>query len=417
MNAEHYATEIVRKLNRHGHIAYFAGGWVRDHLLGHPSSDIDIATDAPPQVILDLFPHTILVGIAFGVIIVVIDGHQFEVTTFRKDVDYSGGRRPKQIEASCPQGDASRRDFTINGMFYDPIEKCIHDFVGGAIDLKKGIIRTIGIPDERFVEDRLRMIRAVRFACRFSFYIDVETEEGIIANADTLFPPVAMERVWQELNKMAEGPKFDKALVELHRLALLPVIFPDLQHVHLNDIKKRVKDFSFYPESSPTILYIRPLFPGFPLESLLDIARMLRVSTVDLNLLRLADLCKRLVDNESDVSSCEWVNFYANRNATMIYTVDAAGRINREALLQRHRLREQALEGHIERAISKHPLVTAARLHTAGILPGKLMGTLLKEAERIAIINDMHEPEGVMVKLLESPLWPKLHGSSSQQEV
>ncbi len=122
MEAQKYATEVVKKLKKAGYIAYFAGGWVSDYLLKHPSSDIDIATDAPTQIILDLFPQTILVGLSFGVVIVIIDGHQFEVASFRKDISYSDGRKPEQIEFSTPQEDANRRDFTINGMFYDPID-------------------------------------------------------------------------------------------------------------------------------------------------------------------------------------------------------------------------------------------------------------------------------------------------------
>ena len=174
-----HAKSIVAKLSRAGYTAYFAGGWVRDYVMGHPSEDIDIATNAAPAEIMDLFPHTILVGLAFGVVIVVIEGHQFEVATFRKDLQYIDGRHPQGIEMSTPREDALRRDFTINGMFYDPLEEVIHDFVHGQEDIRLGIIRTIGNPHERFFEDRLRMLRAFRFSSRFSFSIDPETQEAI----------------------------------------------------------------------------------------------------------------------------------------------------------------------------------------------------------------------------------------------
>ena len=190
------ATAIVRKLVAAGYTAYFAGGWVRDYLMGHPSEDIDIATDAPPEKIIDLFPKTLLVGVAFGVVVVIVDGHQFEVATFRRDIDYADGRKPSKIELSTAEEDAFRRDFTINGMFYDPLEDVFHDFVKGKEDIQHGVIRAIGNADERFVEDRLRMIRAVRFAARFAFNISSETQSAIEANADTLFPAVAMERIW-----------------------------------------------------------------------------------------------------------------------------------------------------------------------------------------------------------------------------
>ena len=138
MDAQAHATEIVKKLNKAGYIAYFAGGWVRDHVMKHPSSDIDIATNAPPEKILDLFPRTILVGLAFGVVIVSVNGHQFEVSTFRKDIGYADGRKPLKIELATPQEDAQRRDFTINGMFYDPQEETIYDYVHGVEDIKRG---------------------------------------------------------------------------------------------------------------------------------------------------------------------------------------------------------------------------------------------------------------------------------------
>lgn len=407
MNSQFYATEIVKKLRLHGYVAYFAGGWVRDFLLKHPSTDIDIATDAPPQVILDLFPHTILVGLAFGVIIVVIEGHQFEVATFRKDIGYLNGRKPQKIEMSTPQEDASRRDFTINGMFYDPIEEVVYDFVGGTADLHKGIIRTIGNPDERFIEDRLRMIRAIRFACRFSFYIDPETEAAIQANADTLFPPVAMERIWQEFNKMAIGPRFDHALIEMHRLGLLAVIFPNLQKVHLNVIKQRVGAFGAYPKNTPTVLFLAALFPTDSLEDLFEMCRQLRTPSRDWNYMRLSRLCRSLVDQEDTTRAPEWVNFYAHQDASMILEVDAATRPNREALLARHKERMHAYCPHIARAASKKPLITAAWLQAAGVASGKILGALLKEAERIAIQEDLHDPQIVMARLKANSLWPK----------
>ncbi len=131
------ATKIVSRIQNAGHTAYFAGGWVRDHLLGLPSDDIDIATSASVEEIQILFPKTIPVGIAFGIVIVVEEGHHFEVATFRKEKDYLDGRRPLFIEKASAEEDASRRDFTINGLFFDPLQDKLLDFVGGVADLKK----------------------------------------------------------------------------------------------------------------------------------------------------------------------------------------------------------------------------------------------------------------------------------------
>ena len=157
---------------------------MRNTLIGQPVDDIDIATSASPEEILDLFPNTLVVGIAFGVVIVQMEGHAFEVATFRKDIEYENGRTPSRIEWCAPREDALRRDFTINGMFYDPLEHKVFDYVGGVDDIKKRVIRTIGDPYERFREDRLRMVRAFRFSLRFGFVIDKLTQEAIRANAE-----------------------------------------------------------------------------------------------------------------------------------------------------------------------------------------------------------------------------------------
>lgn len=186
---------IVDTLIEHGFSAYYAGGWVRDFLLQRDSDDIDIATSAPPEAIQKLFPHTVPIGIAFGIVLVIVEGHQYEVATFRQDIEYKDGRRPAAIAFSSAEEDAKRRDFTINGMFYDPIEQKVLDFVEGIADLEAKIIRAIGDPHERIREDRLRMIRAARLACRFHFTIEENTKAAIRAHAKELFPAVAIERI------------------------------------------------------------------------------------------------------------------------------------------------------------------------------------------------------------------------------
>ena len=173
------ALKIVQTLTQAGFIAYYAGGWVRDNLLNYPSDDIDIATNAPPEKVQALFPRTIPIGLSFGIILVVMDNHQYEVAAFRQDFDYLDGRRPSRIEFSSAEEDAKRRDFTINGMFYDPIQEKLLDYVGGQKDLELKTIRAIGDPHERIKEDRLRMIRAIRLSCRFQFAIDPLTEKAL----------------------------------------------------------------------------------------------------------------------------------------------------------------------------------------------------------------------------------------------
>lgn len=406
------ATEIVKKLNHAGFTAYFAGGWVRDHLIGHASEDIDIATDAPPEKILDLFPRTILVGLAFGVVVVVINGHQFEVATFRKDLDYKDGRKPSQIELSTAEEDASRRDFTINGMFYDPIEHVIHDFVHGAEDINKQVIRTIGSADERFVEDRLRMIRAVRFAARFGFAIDPETQEAIMANADTLFPAVALERVWQEITKMSKHPRFDQALVEMQRLKLLPVIFPALKDLHLHDIKMMISSFKNFPKNTPTILYLLELFPRITAPEVKELCRYLKTSSAELHLAEFLVLLRQSLENEHSLELVDlstWAHLYAHPAVKECLEVVAAKMSpeQRRDFLLKHDRRMDLLKKHVERIVNKTPLVNAGVLQQLGIVPGKLMGTLIKEAERLAILNDLNDSDEVMRMLKTTHVWPK----------
>lgn len=409
MNTKMAAIEIVKTLNAAGYVAYFAGGWVRDLIMQHPSDDIDIATDASPEIILTLFPHTVKIGLAFGVVLVIMHGHPFEVASFRKDVQYEDGRRPTQIELSSAQEDALRRDFTINGLFYDPIKEEIYDYVNGISDIQKGIIRTIGDPHERFTEDRLRMIRAIRFASRFSFSIEQETQQAIKTHAPALFPSVAMERVWQEFHKMAKFPLFAQAVLKMHHLELLSVIFPALQSIQTPDLEKRVDAFHHFPKNTPPILYLMELFPNMPLEELLELCEYFRTSAHEGRIVEYAFKGRALLEQEQGVEDLEWVYFYANPFFQNCFEALIARYAEEEkrCFTERHFKRRERLLPHIQRVVERKPLVSAAILKEQGILPGKLMGELLREAERIAISQDLQEVGQVMKQLRHSALWPK----------
>jgi len=401
------AEHIVHKLRAHGHTAYFAGGWVRDHVMGHDCDDIDIATSAEPQEILDLFSQTILVGLAFGVVVVVIDGHQYEVATFRKDLEYVNGRKPEGVHYCSAKEDALRRDFTINGMFYDPVEHEIIDYVGGVEDIDRGVIRTIGNPYERFREDRLRMIRAFRFAARFGFHLDEDMQEAIRANALTLFPPVAIERVWQEFKKMAAYPRMDFALIEMHRLDLLPVIFPELEGLHLNELKRRLLHFEHYPSKTPAILYLTALFPDSTLEEMLDRCRYLKMSREELRWVELYWKGKQLMESESQTDVVEWVYFFAKPAAATIIEVlaEELHSAEKQAVIEQIARKKQCLQKHIDRVIAKTPLVSGKDLKKHGIVSGIAMGELMRLAERLAIEQDLHDSEAVIAKLKGSVHW------------
>lgn len=221
------ALEVVRVLRRAGFQAFFAGGCVRDMLLGIRSTDYDVATDATPDQVKKLFGHVLLVGAQFGVAMVIIDRRRVEVTTFRSEDSYTDGRRPDSVRFTTAQEDALRRDFTINGMFCDPITGEVIDYVGGREDLDRKIIRTIGNADERFSEDHLRMVRAVRFSVRLDFEIEPATAEAIGRNAAKIVG-ISGERIFEELSKMLQRKSAASALAKLHELGLAIHILSEL---------------------------------------------------------------------------------------------------------------------------------------------------------------------------------------------
>jgi poly(A) polymerase len=249
-NAKQHAAEIVRALRERGHQAYFAGGCVRDLLLGHEPADYDVATDATPRQVMQIFPQTFAVGEQFGVVLVPETGGAtsalasgetgalarhgergkgtVEVATFRSDVGYSDGRHPDEVRFSKdPREDVQRRDFTINGMLLDPDTNEVLDFVGGRDDLKAGIVRAIGEPERRFAEDKLRMLRAVRFAARFDYKIDPATMAAIKKLAPHI-RQVSCERVREELTKMLTEGRARRAFKLLGTSGLLREVLPEI---------------------------------------------------------------------------------------------------------------------------------------------------------------------------------------------
>ena len=195
------AVEIIGKLQEEGHVAYLAGGCVRDMLKGEIPKDYDIATSALPEQITSIFSKTREVGVHFGVVIVIKDNKAFDVATFRNDGSYKDGRHPEDVTFSTPDEDTARRDFTINGIFFDPISQKYIDFVDGRSDIEKKVVRAIGDPDLRFQEDHLRLLRAVRFAARFNYEIEEKTWKSIKLNASGI-SKISKERVRDELTKI-----------------------------------------------------------------------------------------------------------------------------------------------------------------------------------------------------------------------
>ncbi|MGO9246843.1 MAG: CCA tRNA nucleotidyltransferase [Verrucomicrobiia bacterium] len=221
------ATKIVRRLREAGHVAYFVGGCVRDMVRGIEPHDFDIATSTTPEEVQALFAKTVPVGAAFGVVLVIEDEHQFEVATFRSDEAYIDGRRPTGVRYGSAEEDAQRRDFTVNGMFFDPISNQIIDFVGGRADIERKVVRTIGEPRQRFTEDKLRMLRAIRFAANLEFAIDPATFAAVREMASEI-SVVSAERIREELIKIFTRSHAGRGLELLDASGLLQEILPEI---------------------------------------------------------------------------------------------------------------------------------------------------------------------------------------------
>lgn len=225
------ALAILKTLHDQGHEAYFAGGAVRDLLLEKSISEIDIATSASPQEIEQLFPKTIPVGKQFGVIVVVQDTNNYEVTTFRKEADYVDGRHPTQVSFTDAQHDVERRDFTVNALFFNPFTEEVIDYLKGREDLERKLIRTVGPPQSRFQEDKLRLLRALRFACQLDFEIEQETYQQVKEHASQL-TQVSWERIRDEVLKILTGPDPSRGLKLMFDSGILEVILPEIAAMH-----------------------------------------------------------------------------------------------------------------------------------------------------------------------------------------
>lgn len=227
---------ILLALTESGHQAVLAGGSVRDALLGLTPKDLDVATSATPEVVESLFPATLAVGKAFGTIVVIENGFQFEVTTFRSEGEYEDGRRPKSVAFTDMEQDAARRDFTVNALFYDPVDFVIYDFVGGLQDLRDRRLRTVGLAQERFEEDHLRMLRAARFVAQTGFVLDEQVQETI-SQIHGLIGKVSAERVLNEMRRLLTSPYLRSGLQVLLTTRLAEIVWPEALGFEVDKLK------------------------------------------------------------------------------------------------------------------------------------------------------------------------------------
>jgi poly(A) polymerase len=233
------AISIVKELRSHGHEAYLVGGCVRDMVMNIEPADYDIATSARPEQIMEIFPRTEPVGAQFGVVLVIHDGHPFEVATFRSDQAYIDGRRPTGVVFTDAKQDVLRRDFTINGLLYDPLSGEVLDFVNGRADIQAKIVRSIGDPHARFDEDKLRILRAIRFGARLGYTIEPVTWDAVRAMAPKIHQ-VSSERVRDELTRILTEGQAARGIHMLEESGLRREILPELQ---LTDHIERSLDF------------------------------------------------------------------------------------------------------------------------------------------------------------------------------
>ncbi|MCF7806253.1 MAG: CCA tRNA nucleotidyltransferase [Simkaniaceae bacterium] len=398
---EHYRTavSIVQKLHNQGFTTYFAGGWVRDHLLNFLSDDIDIVTDASVDELRVLFEKTIPVGEQFGIVIVLENGYRYEIATFRKETGYEDGRRPTQVTSATPEEDAGRRDFTINGMFFDPLSGEIYDYIEGKKDIEAKIIRAIGDPHMRFKEDRLRMLRAIRYSCRFGFKIEENTYQAIIAHHKELFPAVAIERVWQEFTKMAAFPHLDQALMMLYETGLLSVIFPSLTAISKTELLQSIEGIENLPMTTSAIAKIILLFTHMSQQQLEEQLKQLKLSNKEVTYGLYFAKLKQIFEQAPPLTRSELVYLYADVHFELCFEILKCLPIP-EATIAKHTHQHIKLFPHVERVIHHRPIITAELLMAAGLPPGKELGDLLKKAESISIEEDLLDQDAILDRIL-----------------
>ena len=274
MTNKQAAIKIIKRLNRSGFHALLAGGCVRDMLLRRKAGDYDVATNAQPGDVMKLFKRTIKVGAKFGVVIVLLEDQKVEVATFRTETGYADGRHPSVVKFAGAEEDANRRDFTINGMFYDPLKEKVIDYVNGRVDLKKRLIRTIGKPKERFGEDYLRMLRAVRFSTQLGFAIQPATFSAIRSNAKKI-TKISGERIAIELEAILANPNRSVGTSMLAEIGLAEAIFPGFKGERA---EFAINVLAQLPKKVDFALAIASLFAGCPTEFALKSCRILKLS-------------------------------------------------------------------------------------------------------------------------------------------
>ena len=389
MTDREFATDVVSRLQAAGFVALFAGGCVRDELLGIEPADYDVATSARPEQVQTLFRRSIGIGASFGVIEVLGpkdaagEWLKVQVATFRNDGAYTDGRRPDSVTFSTPEEDAARRDFTINGLFRDPVSGKLWDYVGGEADLKAKVLRAIGKPEERFAEDKLRILRAVRMAARFELEVDPATMDAARAMADQI-SAVSAERIADELRKILKHPNRQRGFDLIDAVDLRRVILPEVSLPNGGILGRLPNDVSFE----------------------LSLAALLR----DAHERQVTTLCQRLKFSNAESQRIQWL---CQHRVNLVFNADkrhvlfpllahdgtqellALTRAENRAPWQFEKI-EALLRDHPPETFNPPPLLTGDDLKAMGLKPGPRFKPLLDEVRALqldGVIQNRSEAE------------------------
>jgi len=389
------AIRIIRTLHSEGYQGLLAGVCVRDMLLGRSAKDYDVATDAHPKDVIKLFRRTLKVGAKFGVVMVLTGDTRTEVATFRTETGYADGRHPDVVAFSDAAQDAARRDFTINGMFYDPIEKKVIDYVAGQVDLKKNLIRTIGRPEKRFSEDYLRMLRAIRFSTQLGFTIEPETFSAIRKNAENI-SRISAERIAMEIEAILTDPGRAAAAAQFVKSKLAEAIFPGLS---IRKIKTGIEVLSHLRKKVDFPLALAAFFAGCETNFAIEKCSVLRLSRNQSKHIKFLLAGRgKLLNSEMSLAELKLIlsEPYFRDLYELQRAIQKADQLSLSALLKLQK-RARALRG---QQLRPKPLLNGHKLIRLGAVPGPQVGQLAEEMY-------IAQLEGLLKTTTEAKNWVK----------
>ena len=401
MNSRTFAIEVVQQLQQAGHQALWAGGCVRDQLLDLTPKDYDVATAATPDQVRDVFGHkrTLPIGASFGVITVLgpKTADPIEVATFRRDGGYSDGRRPDTVEFTDAREDALRRDFTINGMFYDPATDQVIDFVGGQDDLKAKQIRAIGMADQRIEEDKLRMLRGVRFAAKYQFELESKTLAAIQQRASEI-SVVSNERIGTEMQKMLTDPNRATAVKLLRQANLLAEVIPQGQQLFASEDQwqqtlEHLAALQSTDFCAAATILLKPIFNSVGADAIMQRWKLSNDQR------KAIEFANQKFDVLADCVSRRWSEvqplLLSPFIETAVATVSACGATESAAFLR------ERLGWNMEK-LNPDPLLTGEDLIQAGVSPGPSFKAMLNECRAKQLDGELATKDEALKLALEN---------------